>query len=387
MREEQYLKLLKFIENGLKLCDPEIGHILDKALSGREIHEDECLKLLKEYRPLEINLIKATADYLRWSTCDDYVTFVVNRNINFTNICILRCKFCAFSRPPCHPEGYVLDMDTVRRKVREAVKFGATEVCVQGAINPELDIDYYINLLTTIKKEAPYIHIHAFSPQEIYYLHRRTGLSIEDVLKTLREAGLDTMPGTAAEVLDDEVRKIICPGKISTRQWIEIVTTAHRLGIRTSATLMYGHIENVEHIVKHLSIIRNIQKSTGGFTEFVLLPFVHYHTELVKHPNCRPGSSGTFDAKLCAVSRIFLHKYIKNIQVSWVKLGRKFAQYLLTCGANDLGGTLMEENISHPAGATESTFLTPRDFIYLIREAGRIPAQRTTVYKIIRIYA
>ncbi len=386
MREEHYYRLLNFVEHGLKLADPQIAHILDRALDGKEIDTQECIILLKEDRPLELNLIKMTADFLRWTVCDDIVTFVVNRNINFTNICILRCKFCAFSRPVGHPEGYVLSMDDIRKKVREAISFGSTEVCVQGAINPDLDFEYYIKLLKTIKEEAPWIHIHAFSPQEVYYLSVKSGLSIEEVLKTLRESGLDTMPGTAAEILSDDVRKIICPGKISTEKWIEIIKTAHRLGIRTSATIMYGHVENFEHIANHLKIIREIQKETRGFTEFVLLPFVHYRTELAKMPECRPGSTGMFDAKLCAVSRIFLYKYVKNIQVSWVKLGRRLAQLLLSWGANDLGGTLIEENISHPAGATETTFLTPREFIYMIREAGKIPAERTTVYKILKVY-
>ncbi len=386
MREEHYYRLLNFIEQGLKLADPQIAQILDRALSGKDIDVRECVALLREYRPLELDLIRLTADFLRWTICDDIVTFVVNRNINFTNICVLRCKFCAFSRPVGHPEGYVLSMDDVRKKVREAKSIGSTEVCVQGAINPELDLDYYVKLLRVIKEEAPEMHVHAFSPQEIYYLSVRSGLPINEVLKVLKENGLDTMPGTAAEILNDDVRKIICPGKISTEKWIEIIKTAHRVGIRTSATIMYGHVEKLEHIAHHLAIIRDIQRETRGFTEFVLLPFVHYRTELAKYPECRPGSTGTFDAKLCAVSRIFLYRYIKNVQVSWVKLGRRLAQLLLSWGANDLGGTLIEENISHPAGATETTFMTPREFIYMIRDAGKIPAERTTTYKILKVY-
>ena len=386
MRSEHYFRLLKSIEQLTRLVDPLIAQCVDRALSGKPISDEECLLILKETRPLELRVLEMTADYVRWLHCDDIVTFVVNRNINFTNICIVGCRFCAYSVPPGSPRGYVLSISEVRERVRDALRFGITEVCVQGGINPSLDLDYYVALLRAIKEEAPHVHIHAFSPQEIHYLAQKTGLSYAEVLKILRENGLDSIPGTAAEILDDEIRAKLCPNKVTVSQWVEIVKTAHRLGIRSTATIMYGHIEKLEHIVKHFRILREIQSETRGFTELVLLPFVPYRTEAYRCLGARPSSPGTLDVKMCIAARLYFQNYIRNIQVSWVKLGRKFAQYMLTCGANDLGGTLIEENISHAAGVAETTMLTREDFIWLIREAGRVPAERTTTYRIIRVY-
>lgn len=385
-RSEHYYRVAKLLEYSAKYVDPVIATCVDKALSGKPIDDHECLAILREQRPLELKILELAADYARWLNRDDIVTFVVNRNINFTNVCVLKCRFCAFSVPPSSPKAYVLSMSQVREKVREALSFGITEVCVQGAINPSLDLDYYVKLLRTIKEEAPHVHIHGFSPQEIHYLSVKTGLSYREILLILREAGLGSMPGTAAEILDDDVRKILCPGKISVKTWIEIVKTAHKLGIRSSATIMYGHIERDVHIVKHFRILREIQQETRGFTELVLLPFVHQRTDIYRVGLARPGSTGVYDAKICVAARLYFNNIIPNIQVSWVKLGRKLAQYLLTCGANDLGGTLIEENISHAAGASEEVMLTRKDFIYLIRESGRVPAERTTLYKIVRVY-
>ncbi len=386
LRSEYYYNVAKVLDRMAKHVDSNIAVCIEKALDGKPISNSECLAVLSETRVLELKMLELAADYARWLNCDDIVTFVVNRNINFTNICVLKCRFCAFSVPPGSPKGYVLSLSEIREKVREAVAFGVTEICVQGSINPSLDLDYYLKLLRTIKEEAPHVHIHGFSPQEIHYLSKRAGLTYKDVLEMLREAGLGSIPGTAAEILDDDLRRDLCPGKIGVSNWVEIIKTAHRLGIRSSATIMYGHIEKAEHIVKHFEIIRKIQLETRGFTELVLLPFVHYRTDIYRYAFSRPGSTGVYDAKMCIAARLYFNGIIRNIQVSWVKLGRKLAQYLLTCGANDLGGTLIEENISHSAGALETTMLTRSDFIYLIRDLGRIPAERTTLYKIIRIY-
>ncbi len=388
-REDKYYIIRKCIEKLEKICNPEISSIIDRALSGKELYRDHCIKMLESEDPLDVELVRLCADYIRWTICDDYVTFICNRNINFTNICIVKCRFCSYSVPPDSSQGYTYTIDDIRRKVIEGIeRYGITEVCIQGGINPYLTLDYYINILRTIKSIDRNIHIHAFSPQEIYYISSREGMRIRDVLKTLKEAGLDSMPGTAAEVLHDDVRKILCPNKISTDKWIEIIKEAHSIGIRTTCTLMYGHVERVEHVARHLEILKNIQKETGGFTELVLLPFVYQNTKLYEeYDSCRPGSSSLYDIKICAVSRIYLSPYIKNIQVSWVKLGRKLAQYLLTCGANDLGGTLIEEYISHSAGAFERCMMSREEFIELISNIGRIPAERTTSYRIIRIYS
>ena len=386
-RDLKYYKILKSIEKLCKISNPEIGDIVDRALSGRELYREDCIKMLSSDDPVDIELLRLCADYVRWILCDDYVTFVCNRNINFTNVCVIGCKFCSYSVPPDSPRGYVYTIDEVRRKVLEGLKvYGITEVCLQGGINPKLGLDYYIKILNCIKSVDSKIHIHAFSPQEIYYISIREGIKIRELLKILRENGLDSIPGTAAEILHDDVRKTICPNKISTSKWIEIIKEAHSLGIRTTCTIMYGHVESVEHVAYHLDVLKNIQKETGGFTELVLLPYIHYNTRLYRERDCRPGSSSIYDIKICATSRIYLAPYIKNIQVSWVKLGRKFAQYLLTCGANDLGGTLIEEHISHAAGAFERYMISREEFIELIINIDRIPAERTTLYKIIRVY-
>ncbi len=386
VRREHYDEIAKFLDSVSRHVDSVVASCIEKSLSGKPIDDTECLLILKESRPLELRMLELAADYACWLNCDNIVTFVSNRNINFTNICVLKCRFCAFSVPPSSPRGYVLPISSVREKVREALSFGVTEICVQGGINPSLDLDYYVKMLRAIKEEAPHVHVHGLSPQEIHYISMKTGLSYREVLSILREAGLDSIPGTAAEILDDDVRRNLCPGKIGVQTWIEIIKTAHSMGIRSSATIMYGHVERPEHVVRHFRIIRDIQRETRGFTEFVLLPFVHYRTDMYRHGDSRPGSTGMYDIKICIAARLYFSGIIRNIQVSWVKLGRKLAQYLLTCGANDLGGTLIEENISHAAGASETTLLTRRDMIELVRDTGKVPAERTTLYKIVRVY-
>ncbi len=373
------------VERLVKDLDPEFTDIIDKALSGKDISEKDSVRLF-EARNFEVNILAMVADYLRWKTVGDIVTFVINRNINFTNECMINCAFCAYSKPLGHPEAYTLKINEIVKRALEAWKLGATEVCIQGAINPKLNPEFYLDILRSIKKVLPEIHIHAFSPQEIHYFATKMDVSYREALKMLKEAGLDSMPGTAAEILDDEVRKVICPNKINVKTWIKIIKTAHELSIPTTSTMMYGHVDTSEHKAKHLNIIREIQKETHGFTEFVPLSFIHYKTRLYASGLARPGATGLEDLKVHAVSRIFLNNYIKNIQVSWVKLGPKYAQAILNAGANDFGGTLMEENISRAAGATSGTHLPVERIINIIRDAGRIPAQRTTIYEIVKIY-
>ncbi|NPA70240.1 MAG: 5-amino-6-(D-ribitylamino)uracil--L-tyrosine 4-hydroxyphenyl transferase CofH [Crenarchaeota archaeon] len=379
-------KIVRSIEKLCKISSSEAFEIAEKVLSDKEIDEKDCEFILKCDDPIDLEVLRLCALYLKLKTSGRYVTFICNRNINFTNICVIGCLFCNFSVPPGHPSGYVMPLSEVERRVREAWSRGAVEICLQGGVNPTLRLDYYISLLKIVKKVDNRLHIHAFSPQEVHSLAERENLKVRDLLKILKENGLDTIPGTAAEILNDDIRKIICPRKISVREWIHVITTAHSLGIRSTCTIMYGHVENVEHIVQHLKIIRDIQKETHGFTEIVLLPFVHHNTRLRKLRYCRPGSSSLYDVKMCIASRIYLYPYVTNVQVSWVKLGRKLAQYLLTCGANDLGGTLMEENISHAAGAFEKEYITREEFVELISSIGMIPAERDTLYNILRVY-
>ena len=369
----------------MKDLDPLLSEAIDKALSGKAISEEEALRFLNSTYD-EALILALTADYARKMCIGDVVTFVVNRNINFTNECIVRCLFCAYSRPLGDSECYTLSVEEVVSKAYEAWRKGATEVCIQGAINPNLPVDYYFKILEGIKAKVPQIHIHAFSPQEVHYIASRLEVPYREALKILKEAGLDSMPGTAAEILDDEVRKIIAPRKISTSQWIEIIKEAHRLGIPTTATMMYGHVDNNTHRVNHLKIIRDIQSETKGFTEFVLLPFIHYKTRLYREGLSRPGTTWIEDLKVHAVARLYLLGFIKNIQASWVKLGPKMAQMMLNAGANDLGGTLMEENISRAAGAPYGTYMEVDEIVRLIRGIGRKPAQRTTTYEIIRFF-
>ena len=369
----------------LKNLDPELSGALERALSGKAIDDDEALRLLDSSYE-EALILALVADQARKASVGDVVTFVVNRNINFTNECIVRCLFCAYSRPLGSPDGYLLSIEEVVSKAYEAWKRGATEVCIQGAINPKVPADYYFKILRKIKEKVPQMHIHAFSPQEVHYIASRLGTTYRDALKALREAGLDSMPGTAAEILDDEVRKVIAPNKITTAQWVEIIKEAHRLGIPTTATMMYGHVDNNVHRVRHMKVVRDLQAETKGFTEFVLLPFVHYRTKLYREGLSRAGTSWLEDLKVHAVARLFFLWYIKNIQASWVKLGPKMAQMMLQAGANDVGGTLMEENISREAGSLYGSHMDVRELVELIKGIGRIPAQRTTTYEIVRVY-
>jgi 7,8-didemethyl-8-hydroxy-5-deazariboflavin synthase CofH subunit len=325
------------------------------------------------------------ADLLRCELAGNIVTYVVNRNINFTNICFVGCKFCAFSRGPREADTYFLDPQHVADKAVEAWQLGATEVCIQGGLPRGLDSFYYREILRAVKSAVPGMHIHAFSPMEIVYGVELTGMPLRDYLCMLRDNGLGTLPGTAAEILDDQVRYVLSRNKLSTAQWQEVIRTAHECGIRTTSTLMYGHVEKPEHWVSQLLLLREIQTETGGFTEFVPLGFVHQNTLLFHQGLSRPGPTLAEHLKIHALARLVLAGSINNIQVSWVKLNRNLSQLCLQAGANDYGGTLMEENISREAGATAGQYTTPEDFQSLIREMGRIPAERNTTYTRIQI--
>jgi 7,8-didemethyl-8-hydroxy-5-deazariboflavin synthase CofH subunit len=325
------------------------------------------------------------ADWLRTELCGNLVTYVVNRNINFTNICFVGCKFCAFSRGPRESDTYFLEPDQVAQKAIEARRLGATEVCIQGGLPHGLPPFYYRDILRAVKKAVPAMHIHAFSPMEIVYGVELTGMKLADYLSMLRDNGLDTLPGTAAEILDDDVRNILSRNKLSTAQWIEVIRTAHRCGIRTTSTMMYGHAETPEHWVRQMMLLREIQDETGGFTEFVPLGFVHQNTLLFHQGLARSGPTLAEHLKVHALARLLLAGSINNIQVSWVKLNRKLSQLCLHAGANDYGGTLMEENISREAGATAGQYTSPEDFQSLILECGRLPAERNTTYTSIKV--
>ena len=316
------------------------------------------------------------ADELRRELVGDVVTYVVNRNINFTDICINDCKFCSFR----NRRRYILSLDEIRRKVEEAIDFGCSEVCIQGGLLPNADVEFYVSILQAVRDVSKTIHIHAFSPMEVVHAARNSGMHIEDVLKTFKREGLNSMPGTAAEILDDSIRSQICPKKISTSEWVRVIKTAHRIGIPTTATMMYGHAESWKERIEHILLIKKIQQETGGFTEFIPLPFMWRNNELGRMYR---GSSGFEDLLVIAVARILLYPEIKNIQASWVKLGVKLAQAALHVGANDFGGTLMEENISKAAGATSGERLMPEEIEELIRTAGRIPRRRDTLYNLL----
>ncbi|MFZ0687140.1 MAG: 5-amino-6-(D-ribitylamino)uracil--L-tyrosine 4-hydroxyphenyl transferase CofH [Terriglobales bacterium] len=325
------------------------------------------------------------ADTLRRDLVGNIVSYVVNRNMNFTNICFVGCKFCAFSRGPREADSYFHSLEDMGRKAKEAWELGATEVCIQGGLPHGLPPFYYRDILRAVKNAVPGMHIHAFSPMEIVYGVELTGMTLRDYLSMLRDNGLDTLPGTAAEILDDEIRHVLSRNKLSSAQWEEVIRTAHACGIRSTSTMMYGHRETPDHWVRQLNLFRQIQHETGGFTEFVPLGFVHQNTLLFQQGLARTGPTLAEHLKVHALARILLAGSIHNIQVSWVKLNRKLSQLCLQAGANDYGGTLMEENISREAGAEAGQYTSPEDFQSLILEIGRIPAERNTRYSRMQI--
>ena len=350
-----------------------------QTLDGSSLTREQALLLAHADGDDLLGLLVA-ANEMRRELAGNIVTYVVHRNINFTNICFVGCKFCAFSRGPRESDTYFLQPEQVAQKAIEAWEVGATEVCIQGGLPHGLPPFYYRDILRAVKGALPRMHIHAFSPMEIMYGIELTGMPLADYLSMLRDNGLDTLPGTAAEILDDQIRFILSRNKLTTEQWKAVIHTAHECGIRSTSTLMYGHVETPEHWVNQLFLLREIQSDTSGFTEFVPLGFVHQNTILFHQGLARSGPTLAEHLKIHALARVLLAGSINNIQVSWVKLNRQLSQLCLNAGANDYGGTLMEENISREAGATAGQYTSPEDFQSLILEAGRIPAERNTTY-------
>lgn len=371
------------LERLLADVDPRVARSLDGALSGRELEVDEAALLL-EARGADLHALLRAADRARADDKGDDVSYVVCRNINFTNVCYVGCTFCGFARHRDEDDAYDHDLEAIFAKARDALARGATELCIQGGIDPKKDHTYYHGLVSALKREFPALHLHAFSPEEIDHGHRKSGMPLEEYLRWLRDAGLGTIPGTAAEILDDSVRRIVSPRKLMTARWVEIVKAAHRVGLRSSSTLMYGHIETPRQVAAHLGLLREIQKETGGFTEFVPLGFIHEKNILFNHLGARPGASAHEDLRIIAVARLFLRPWITNVQVSWVKMGPKLGQLALDSGANDFGGTLMEESISRESGSQYGENLPAEEMRRLIRGAGRVPVERSTTYEILR---
>jgi FO synthase subunit 2 len=376
-------------DSALSAATPRTRAILEACLVDRELGWRDAVHLCTVTGP-DLHALCRTADELRRQQAGNRASYVVNRNINFTNVCVKGCRFCAFSRAQRSQEGYFLDEEEIVRRALEAQSFGATEVCLQAGLAPRVDGRIYVRLCRAIRKAAPDLHIHAFSPEEVKYGAELSGISIRAYLEELREAGLGSLPGTSAEVLDDDVRNRLAPERISTAEWVDVIRTAHSLGIPTTSTLMYGHIETDEQRMRHLDLLRSIQKDTGGFTEFVPLSFVHEEAPLftrASFPDLRPGPTGNEVVRLYAIARLMLGKTFRNIQASWVKEGLRFSQWLLSCGVNDLGGTLMNESISTSAGAANGQFVPPSRLRAAIRDAGLLPVQRNTRYGTVREFS
>ncbi|HET6144195.1 MAG TPA: 5-amino-6-(D-ribitylamino)uracil--L-tyrosine 4-hydroxyphenyl transferase CofH [Candidatus Acidoferrales bacterium] len=369
----------------LSSANRNIADTLEKILAGSDLEFEEGMTLATVEGNDLLALLRV-ADELRRRTVGDRVTYVVNRNLNFTNVCIVGCAFCGFSRGADSPDAYFQSTDTLIAKSLEAIQRGATEVCIQGGLPKDLDGYYYVELLRAIKARFPELHVHAFSPMEITYGVEKTRLPLREYLLMLKEAGLNSIPGTAAEILDDDVRRSLSPNKLKVRQWIEVIRTAHSLGIPSTSTMMYGHTERPEHWVRHMLLLRDIQKETHGFTEFVPLGFIHSQTKLFQTGGARAGRSDHEDLIVHALARVLLHGHIPNIQVSWVKLGFEQSLRCLEAGANDFGGTLMEESISKSAGANFGEYVAPGEFRALIRTIGRIPVERSTTYGVRQVF-
>jgi FO synthase subunit 2 len=366
-----------------------IESILDKALAGREDLTVEEGAALFSAEGEHLDRLIATADELRRRRVGDRVGYVINRNVNFTNVCVKRCGFCAFSRGHRAEEGYFLPTEEILRRVREAWDLGATEVCIQAGLPPRIPGSFYIDLCAAIKREIPGIHVHAFSPEEVLYGATLSGRTVEDYVAALKDVGLGSLPGTSAEILDDRVRDIISPGRITTSDWTRILRTAHRLGIPTTVTIMYGHLETALDRARHLDLVRSIQQETGGFTEFVPLSFIASEAPMAKKslvPGIRPEVAREDVLRMFAVARLMLDRWIPNLQATWVKQGPQLAQECLAAGANDFGGTLMNESISTSAGASYGQFLHPREMRSWIRGAGRVPVQRSTTYHTLQVF-
>jgi len=371
----------------LAQIDPQTADILRNALAGEELSQaDACI--LFAVKGAEYNALLATADQVRQQRVGDTGTFVVTRNINFTNVCYMGCRFCNFAKRREDAGAEFISFEEIADRAEEAWNRGATEVCVQGGLHPDIDKDYYRNLLIAIKQRVPDIHIHAFSPFEIWYGAKKARMTPTQFLLDLKDHGLGSMPGTAAEILDVEIRQQLTKNKLTTEAWVEIVKAAHSVGVRTTATIMYGHVDQPHHWAEHLALLREIQKETGGFTEFVPLGFIHYETALYNdNPDqVRPGPTRSEHFKMHAVARLMLQGQIDNIQASWVKMGPDVAAQMLRAGANDLGGTLMNESISRAAGATHGQEVQPEDMVAQIQRAGLTAVQRETLYQTHHVY-
>lgn len=358
--------------------------LAQKAAEGRRLSEPEVARLF-DLRGGEFHILCAMADELRLQMKGETVTYIPNCNINYTNICAYKCQFCAFSKGKTSDDlrgrPYNLRLVEIQQKAAEAWDRGAVEVCLQGGIHPSYTGRTYLDICKAIKAARPQMHIHAFSPLEIWQGATTLGVPLRDYLAELKEAGLGSLPGTAAEILDDEVRGTLCPDKLTVAQWVEVMRAAHGVGLKSTATIMYGHIERPEHWARHLLVLRDLQEETGGFTEFVPLPFVHMEAPIYRRGGARPGPTFREAVLMHAVARLVLHPLIENIQASWVKMGREGIRACLQAGVNDLGGTLMNESISRAAGAAHGQEMTPRELEMMIRSAGRLPAQRTTLYE------
>jgi 7,8-didemethyl-8-hydroxy-5-deazariboflavin synthase CofH subunit len=369
----------------MEACPAGVRECLEAARNGAELSFEQGLQLATA-ESAALDALVAVADALRRETVGEAVTYVVNRNINFTNVCFVGCSFCGFGRGPGAADAYSLSPDDVARKASEAWEKGATEVCIQGGLPRDLDGFFYRDVLRAVKRAIPQMHVHAFSPMEISYGVDKTGMPVRDYLRMMKDEGLGSIPGTAAEILDDRVRRELSPNKLPVARWVEIITKAHELGIPTTSTMMYGHVEEPADWVRHILLLRSIQKRTGGFTEFVPLGFIHEKTRLYKHGGARAGAGREEHLRVHALARVLLHGAIKNLQVSWVKLGFDVSLACLNVGANDFSGTLMEENISKAAGATFGEYVSPEEFRSMIRSIGRVPAERSTTYKIRRVF-
>ncbi|WP_340317702.1 5-amino-6-(D-ribitylamino)uracil--L-tyrosine 4-hydroxyphenyl transferase CofH [Rhizorhabdus argentea] len=367
---------------GVAAGSTQLQTIIAAARSGTRLDESAIVRLFQADGS-HVELLTQAADQLRQEMVGDSVTYVINRNINYTNICLYKCGFCAFSKgstKAMRGPAYRLDFEEVGRRAAEAWERGATEVCLQGGIHPDYDGNTYLSVLKAVRAAAPNIHIHAFSPLEVSHGAATLGLRLEDYLTRLRDAGLSTLPGTAAEILDDEIRDIICPDKLGTEDWLNVMRTAHRVGLRSTATIMFGHVDGYEHWARHLLRIRDLQAETGGFTEFVPLPFVHMEAPIWRKGQARSGPSFRETILMHSIARLVLHPAIPNIQASWVKLGAAGVATALRAGVNDLGGTLMDESITRAAGGLNGQLCDPAQMNALAAEAGRYAVQRTTLY-------
>jgi len=364
----------------IPLSGRDLRILLGDVLGGYRLTQEEAVSLLK-VRGNDVWRVAAAADEQREGAVGDAVTYVRNQNINVTNLCINSCGFCGFSRKPGDPDAYYFPCDVVRAKAAQALSRGVTEICTVSGLHPDFDAGSYLDIISCIRQGAPGVHIHASNPMEVAYGAQKSGITTLEMLGMMKEAGLGSLCGTAAEILVDEVRVIICPGKVSTADWVRIIKEAHSLGIRSTATIMYGHCETAEDQARHLAIIRQIQDETGGFTEFVPLSFIHRETPLYRKGLARAGATGREDLLMIAVSRLFFDN-IPHIQVSWVKLGLKMAQMCLLSGGDDLGGTMFEESISKGAGAVNTDYLDPAEMRRMAEDIGRSLQQRTTLYTI-----